>query len=203
MAQMIMEEAWLAGLMIALLLSIPVGQVRAETPQPDEIEQLDEVEVTAARIAPLPRAVPFQLPDLSSVAPLAPDNSWKRGVPLPPDLGGAGPPRLLQDNTASSHGNRTRVRYLEPARPAYPRHAREMGWEGTVLLRMEIGADGRVGQLNVQRSSGHRLLDQAAIAAAQRWRFAPETDGGFTMPAIVDVPVRFDLENYAEDEPLR
>jgi protein TonB len=78
-----------------------------------------------------------------------------------------------------------------------------MGWEGTVLLRMEIGADGMVTQLRVQRSSGHRLLDQAAIAAAQRWRFAPETDGGFTMRVIVDVPVRFDLADYAENEPLQ
>ena len=200
---MIMKEAWLSGLMIALLLSIPVGEVGAETPESDTIEQLDEVEVTAARIAPLPRAVPFQLPDLSSVAPLAPENSWRRGAPLPPDLHGAGASRLLQDNTASTQGNRTRVRYLEPARPAYPRHAREMGWEGTVLLRMEIRADGTVARLNIQRSSGHRLLDQSAVAAAQAWRFVPETDGGFTMPAIVDVPVRFDLADYAKDEPLQ
>jgi len=203
MARMIMEEAWLPGLMIALLLSIPVAEVRAETPDPDKIEQLEEVEVTAARIAPMPRSVPLQLPELSSVAPLAPDNSWKRGAPGAPDSRGAGPPRLLQDSTASSRGKRTRVRYLEPARPLYPRHAREMGWEGTVVLRMEISADGAVAEVKVQRTSGHRMLDQAAVATAQGWRFAPETDGGFTMPAVVDVPVRFDLENYAQDEPLR
>ena len=200
---MIMEKTWRTGLMIALLLSIPVGEVRAETPESDEIEQLDEVEVTAARIAPLPRAVPFQLPDLSSVAPLPPDSPWRRGAPVAPGWRGADPSRLLQDNTATFHGNRTRVRYLEPARPPYPRHAREMGWEGTVLLRMEIGPDGMVAQLKVQRSSGHRLLDQAAITAAQRWRFVPETDGGFTMPAIVDVPVRFDLADYVQNEPLQ
>jgi len=200
---MIVEEAWLTGLMIALLLSFPVGEVRAETPEPDKIEQLDEVEVTAARIAPLPRSVPLQLPELSSVAPLPPDHSWRRGTPVAPDSRGAGPRRLLQDNTAGSRGKRTRVRYLEPARPAYPRHAREMGWEGTVVLRMEIRADGTVAEVKVQRTSGHRVLDQAAVATAQGWKFAPETDGGFTMPAVVDVPVRFDLENYAQDEPLR
>lgn len=201
MAQRIGDENWRICFVIGLLLLSPLGGAWGQIPATDEIVQLDEVEVTAPRIAPLPRAVPFQLPDLSSVAPLAPENSWKRGAPLRPDLGGGGPPRLLQDNTANTHGNRTRVRYLEPARPAYPRHAREMGWEGTVLLRMEIAADGMVAQLKVQRSSGHRLLDQAAIAAAQRWRFVPETDGGFTMPAIVDVPVRFDLADYAENEP--
>jgi len=68
---------------------------------------------------------------------------------------------------------------------------------------MEIRADGTVARLNIQRSSGHRLLDQSAVAAAQAWRFVPETDGGFTMPAIVDVPVRFDLADYAKDEPLQ
>ena len=122
------------------------------------------------------------------------------GAPLAADSLGAGPSRLLQDNTALARGNRTRVRYLEPARPAYPKRAREMGWEGTVLLRVEVRTDGTVAEVKVEQTSGYTMLDQSAVVTARGWRFAPEMDGGFTMPTIVDVPVRFDLTEYAADE---
>jgi protein TonB len=196
---MILIEDWLTGFVIALLLSIP-GGAWGQTLDSDDIEQLDEVEVTAARIAPLVRSLPTPLPELSTAVPLPPDAYWKRGAPLAPHSVGAGPPRLLQDNTALARGNRTRVRYLEPARPAYPKRAREMGWEGTVLLRVEVRTDGTVAEVKVEQTSGYTMLDQSAVVAARGWRFAPEMDGGFTMPTIVDVPVRFDLTEYAADE---
>ena len=196
---MILNEDWLAGFVIALLLSIP-GGVGGQTLDSDDIEQLDEVEVTAARIAPVVRSLPIPLPELSTAVPLPPEAYWKRGAPLAPDSLGAGPPRLLQDSTALARGSRTRVRYLEPARPAYPKRAREMGWEGTVLLRVEVRADGTVAEVKVEQTSGYTMLDQSALVTARGWRFAPEMDGGFTMPTIVDVPVRFDLREYAADE---
>src|SRR5204863_1561112 len=142
MTRMILIEDWLTGFVIALLLSIPVG-VWGKTLYSDDIEQLDEVEVTAARIAPLVRSLPIPLPELSTAVPLPPDAYWKRGAPLAPHSLGA-PPRLLQDNTALALGTRTRVRYLEPARPAYPNHARETGWSGTGLLRLEVRPVGSV-----------------------------------------------------------
>ena len=196
---MILNEDWLAGFVIALLLSIPGGAC-GQTLDSDDIEQLDEVEVTAARIAPVVRSLPIPLPELSTAVPLPPEAYWKRGAPLAPDSLGAGPPRLLQDSTALARGSRTRVRYLEPARPAYPKRAREMGWEGTVLLRVEVRADGTVAEVKVEQTSGYTMLDQSAVVTARGWRFAPEMDGGFTMPTIVDVPVRFDLREYAADE---
>jgi len=195
---MILIEDWLTGFVIALLLLIP-GVAWGQTLDSDDIEQLDEVEVTAARIAPLVRSLPVPLPELSTAVPLLPDAYWKRGAPLAPDSLGA-PPRLLQDNTALARGNRTRVRYLDPARPAYPKRAREMGWEGTVLLRVEVRTDGTVAEVKVEQTSGYTMLDQSAVVTARGWRFAPEMDGGFTMPTIVDVPVRFDLTEYAADE---
>lgn len=200
MARMILDKDWLAGLVIAFLLSIPGGEGWGAISDPDGIEELDEVEVSAPRIAPAPRALPLPLPQFSTAVSLPPDAYWKRGAPLASDSFGAGPPRLLQDTTALSHGHRTRVRYLEPARPAYPKRARELGWEGTVLLRLEVTANGRVAEVSVERTSGHTLLDQAAAETARSWRFAPERDGGFTMPATVDVPVRFDLTEYPEVE---
>jgi protein TonB len=73
-----------------------------------------------------------------------------------------------------------------------------MGWEATVMLRVEVKEDGTVGDLSVRRSSGHAILDEAALTAVRGWRFTPPRDGGFSMSTVVDVPVRFDLKEYRE-----
>lgn len=56
-------------------------------------------------------------------------------------------------------------------RPAYPHEARIRGQEGTVEIHLTVGPDGRVGEAKVIRSSGHLLLDAAALAALRRWRY--------------------------------
>jgi protein TonB len=45
----------------------------------------------------------------------------------------------------------------------YPRSAIDNNWEGAVVVRMTIGADGRIAALGVSSSSGHEVLDQQAL----------------------------------------
>jgi protein TonB len=45
----------------------------------------------------------------------------------------------------------------------YPEQARRLGLEGTVTLFVEVSGDGRVEDVRVVASSGHPLLDNAAI----------------------------------------
>src|SRR5438067_11270622 len=104
MTRMILIEDWLTGFVIASLLLIP-GGAWGQTLDSDDVEQLDEVEVTAARIAPVVRSLPIPLPELSTAVPL-PDTYWKRGAPLAPDFREAGSQRLLQDSVALSGGTR-------------------------------------------------------------------------------------------------
>ena len=78
-------------------------------------------------------------------------------------------------------------------RPEYPRTAREAGWEGTVMLRVEVLPDGKAGVVSVHQTSGYAILDHAALTAVQRWRFSPAMDGNFPIHSIVHLPVRFDL----------
>jgi protein TonB len=161
---------------------------------------LDPVEVTAVRIAPPQRPIPLFLPDVSTaVAPL-PEGTQVWVEPDRPAKILPNPSRLLLDETAKLSGGRTRVRYLESAHPPYPRRAREMGWQGTVVLRVEVNPDGTVGEISVRRTSGYPSLDEAALTAVKEWRFAPLTDGAFSMSAVVDVPVRFDLRDMAANE---
>lgn len=142
--------------------------------------------------------IPLPLPELSAASPLPPENVAVRLPAEPPAPVVHRGQRLLRDETALTRGVRTRVRYLETMHPPYPQRAREMGWEGTVLLRVEVNPDGTVADVSVRRTSGYPTLDEPALTAVKQWRFTPLTDGAFSFSAVVDVPVRFDLREQEE-----
>ncbi|RMD63666.1 MAG: energy transducer TonB [Alphaproteobacteria bacterium] len=79
--------------------------------------------------------------------------------------------------------------------PRYPYLARRRGQEGRVVLRVVVGADGRVHAIRVHRSSGYRLLDEAALDAVKRWHFTPARRGGVPVTGTLDVPISFRLTN--------
>ena len=107
---------------------------------------------------------------------------------------GAEPRHVLRDASAERvEAARSKARPGQNARPEYPRTAREEGWEGIVMLRVEILADGKAGIVSVHQTSGHAVLDNAALNAVQRWRFSPAMDGNFPVKSVVHLPVRFDL----------
>ncbi len=80
-----------------------------------------------------------------------------------------------------------------PTPPVYPRIARESGWEGTVLIRVVVLADGNPGSISVHKSSGHAVLDEAAIEAVKKWKFTPAKDGNIPVRSVVEIPINFDL----------
>ncbi|MHB9097827.1 MAG: energy transducer TonB [Syntrophales bacterium] len=84
-------------------------------------------------------------------------------------------------------------RYGDNARPAYPPLARLRGYQGVVVLFVEVLADGRVGQVGIRRSTGHHILDRAALEAVGSWRFEPGRREGRAVTMSVEVPVRFVL----------
>jgi protein TonB len=84
--------------------------------------------------------------------------------------------------------------YLRNPAPRYPAGARREGAEGTVLLRVWVGADGGATRVEVDRSSGHRALDAAALGAVSNWRFVPAQRGGEAVEGVVTVPLVFRLE---------
>jgi protein TonB len=69
-------------------------------------------------------------------------------------------------------------RLIEGRPPHYPMESRRRHEEGTVVLRLVIGTDGRVRQISVAQSSGFERLDRAALHAVRDWRWQPMmTDG--------------------------
>ncbi|MEM7203531.1 MAG: energy transducer TonB [Planctomycetota bacterium] len=78
------------------------------------------------------------------------------------------------------------------APPRYPRVARRRGLEGVVLLDVSLSAGGAVLAVEVARSSGHDVLDRAAVAAVTRWRYAVTGDAAAT-PATIQQEITFAL----------
>lgn len=77
--------------------------------------------------------------------------------------------------------------------PYYPEIARRSGWEGRVIVRAEVSADGVPTSVTIAKSSSYGVLDQAALRAVKSWRFQPRTIGGVAMAGVVEVPVNFSL----------
>jgi protein TonB len=86
---------------------------------------------------------------------------------------------------------------LSKVDPIYPSDARQAGLEGTVVLRVQILANGRPGEISVSRSTGHSSLDDAALAAVAQWKFIPakDRDSGKTVTCYTSLPVSFRLKN--------
>ena len=77
--------------------------------------------------------------------------------------------------------------------PVYPDLARRNGWSGEVLVRVAVAASGEVTSTGLETTSGHQVLDRAALDAVRRWRFVPARQGSRPLPGEVLVPVRFRL----------
>jgi periplasmic protein TonB len=78
-------------------------------------------------------------------------------------------------------------------KPSYPSSARRAGMQGTTLLGVFVGSDGRVGDVVVRESAGHPDLDAAAVDAVKRWRFEPARRGTEPVAMWVLLPVQFTL----------
>jgi protein TonB len=121
------------------------------------------------------------------------------GLLLPsPEIPGA-PSGAPSVGTAVARGGREGVTsFARPlggyqTTPHYPEAARRHGVEGTVTLRFEVLASGKVGTVQVQRSAGRTDLDRAAVEAIQTWLFEPARRGKEAVAVWVTLPVRFEL----------
>lgn len=101
---------------------------------------------------------------------------------------------------SSSEGGDTPPQFVRQAKPEYPLLARQRGWEGTVILRLELLADGTVGEVEVAQSSGYPVLDTAAQEAAKTWMHQPAQHHNVPVARWVRLKVNFTLDKASETE---
>jgi len=79
------------------------------------------------------------------------------------------------------------VSYKEPN---YPRLAIKRELQGSVRIRVKVSPEGKPTNTEILKSSGHELLDKAALEAVPFWQFQPKTLSYFVEKTIV-----FQLKN--------
>ena len=72
----------------------------------------------------------------------------------------------------------------------YKKDWQERGWQGRVVLKFQLTADGLAENITVISSSGHELLDEAAINNIKESRFTPSNTGN---TRTVTKPINFKL----------
>jgi protein TonB len=184
---------------------------RAEPPPPEPIASAEEaipappppapppVQAAAPEAAPAPpRPVQrAEAPPRPRPARPAPSRTHEGGGAPGAAFAAASPPGPAAPAPAAAPPGPVLVttpRYRRPPTPpVYPPRAVEFGLTGTVLVRARVGPDGSTEETRVWRSSGHALLDAAAVAAVRRWAFEPASVDGRRVEAWVEVPVHFRL----------
>lgn len=157
-----------------------VAQPRSDAPVVEQSIEPPAKEISASAVAeaaaPGPSADP---PSLIAGLPRE-----RMSAPAPSSAGG--------DSFEPPHFN---VAYLNNPQPEYPPAAKRLRLQGTVILRVMVGRTGGADELNILRSSGSPLLDEAALRAVRGWRFLPARRGNEAVAHWADVPIRFVLKD--------
>ncbi len=133
---------------------------------------------------PKPKPKPVVPKPVPKIEPLVPP-------PVTPPPAPVTPTPVVQKYT----GAKAYAAYLSNPPPKYPPAAMRKGWEGTVLLKVLVTPTGQPSTIQLAKSSGRHVLDDAAIAAVKKWRFAPAKRGDTPVEGWVSFPIEFNLDN--------
>jgi protein TonB len=138
----------------------PPPKPKVEKPKPRP--KIVQPQPQPAPAAPSPITVapaPAPVPEITSEPAPAPPPSAV--PPAPVATAPAAPPAPDPSTLIAQYRSRfigAAVRYKR-----YPLPARDNGWEGDVIVHLEIGASGELAEVKVKRSSGHAVLDEQAL----------------------------------------
>jgi protein TonB len=149
---------------------------------------------------PPPRVPRTHKPTLAPAPPTeAPAPTTTNAIPVEspmatPASAGASTYGIPSDAPASPTGEARTLAYDGALKLRYPPTSVRQREQGTVLLRVLVDAGGSVQRIEIERSSGHALLDAAARAAVERAHFRPVLRNGLAVPAWGLVPIEFRLD---------
>ena len=83
--------------------------------------------------------------------------------------------------------------YLNNPAPSYPISAKRKGIQGKVLINVAVKVDGTPATVQISRSSGSTVLDEAALETVKQWKFIPARRAGNLIQANVIVPIEFKM----------
>lgn len=174
-----------------------------ELPKP-LVQQPAPVKVSPRPPIPQPQRaelMPSPRPVIDATKTAAEARRAVRHSPPPPTPAMTTPPAVSRITAPSpsapsaprDQGVKTEARLIGTYKPVYPRGAQFRGWQGTVIVWLEISAAGKVLQAKLHESSGYDVLDQAALRFAGSVEFVPARRGKDAVATQVRLPVRYRL----------
>ncbi len=109
---------------------------------------------------------------------------------------------LISDDLSfipSSQAESQAVSYLNNPAPHYPEKARLRRQQGTVLLHVQVNFEGKPKAIDVIKSSGYHLLDQAALKAVKQWAFIPAQQESKPVEQQVEIPITFRMDENNDE----
>lgn len=92
--------------------------------------------------------------------------------------------------------NELRNLLAKKARDSYPKQAKRRNWEGVVTLNFTIHSNGKIHHVKVTKSSGRKILDEAALAIIKDSMnnfFKPFPKESSKKEWIIQVPIQYKL----------
>lgn len=167
----------------------PIQWVDPVKPKPVEVVPVQKPHPIVAQQQTTPQIQPQRRPQVitQSQTPMSTDD-----VITPPRLD-VQPPQII--DTGNLAPIEASLAYRDASPPPYPRDALRDGIEGTVQLRVLVDETGHVLDVQIERSSGERQLDNAAREhVLHHWLFQPAQRNGMPMRAWGIVPIAFRLD---------
>ncbi len=98
----------------------------------------------------------------------------------------------LAKTTLKVGGNISAPHVTHAPDPQYTEPARKSAYQGTCVLWLIVGVDGRVHEIEIARAIGMGL-DEQAVKTVQAWTFQPASRNGEPVPVQINVEVNFRL----------
>ena len=171
-----------AAPMFVKLIAPPSAELMPAPPAPQPQPVVRPKPLIAAAPSPVPA------PSLMSAVPPEPVVASPESVTLsaPQVLAEPPPPKIIPASA---------VQYIEPPAVDYPRLSKRNGEAGLVIVRAFVDVSGGAPrQVQINQSSGHVRLDEAAAAAVKLARFKPYTENGQPVAGWALIPIHFELE---------
>jgi periplasmic protein TonB len=146
----------------------------ASTPQPQPLAINDTTPSANAPTGVLSQAAPTAA--TAAAAPAAPTNESATAAPA-----------KIEQPTVDA-------RYSDQDQTVYPAMSRRLGEQGTSVLRVLIGTDGKAISAQLVKSSGFERLDKAAYETVMRRRYVPGTRDGVPVALSYNAPIAWVLK---------
>ena len=207
---------------ITLLVECPLDRGKINTPLPFKLEvtllgkdspqsiktppQANPQPKTKPKPKPKPKPEPKKapllkekLPDLGEIERLIKSHSVKqvsKRVKYQPDQQTAhtvASAMIIPSAGSTSARDNFPISDLHNPSPEYPEMAIFLGYQGNAIVRIKVSAKGISQGVEILRSSGHKILDDAVTKALKKWRFTPSKRGNAAMANSVVISVIYIL----------